>query len=329
MSKLNSVFNDMTGIKRGDFYYCYPEELALNPNNTRAYGHTDGQIKSLLADIVERGQLQPIVISPDITIDGKPLVEDGNGRVQAILAYNDGKPIDARMKVKVVLGEKGLDESAITLNSIAANLKRSDLTIVDHAKNVAFLLDKLGKTPAEVASFYGKSDAWVSQTRKLWDLPAKRRRQIHEGILTAAVAWELFGLTEEEQDTILARVEEHAPVVAKKSRKAAESNGDDPVAAEPVKEITADAVRSEKRRLKEEKGETEKKARRINEVKGLFQALLTDYYYTEEDCGRVRTFAKEFLKYINGDLTDQQIVNRIVKACAYNDQNEDLLAKRR
>jgi ParB family chromosome partitioning protein len=176
--------------------------IAPNPEQPRARIDPD-TLAELAASVREHGLLQPLVVTRQVA---------PSGAVSYQLIAGERRLHAARMagmeRVPVVVREtsaRGLLELALV-----ENVQRADLGPLEAAAAFRRLVDEFGLTQGEVAARVGKSQAAVSNTMRLLDLPAEVRDGLAGGKITEGHARALLGLP----DTA-ARLGLYAEVVAK------------------------------------------------------------------------------------------------------------------
>jgi ParB family transcriptional regulator, chromosome partitioning protein len=137
----------------------------------------DASIIELAGDMKANGQLQRVLVSK--RPEGKYFLIAGERRVRAA-RYNKWETIDAEVREVV--------ESEIGVLQLAENIQREDLSMIDKARGVAKIRDKLIKgrkaTLPEIAEIVKKTPAWVSECLQLLELPEQSKRAVDEGIIT-------------------------------------------------------------------------------------------------------------------------------------------------
>jgi len=185
---------DVKGAARANTYMLLPESLKPGENSRKI---PDTDVYDLAKDIVIRGQLQPILVHQ---LD----ILDGHRRVLAISKINaDPKLSAANPSITLPLKVEckrysGKPEDSFAA-SVAANLKRKDLSPIDRAYDI-LVLEKQGKTRQEIARLMGISEPLISRSLKLPKLPAAIQRKVHTGEIAAETAYELADMKPEDRD---------------------------------------------------------------------------------------------------------------------------------
>jgi ParB family transcriptional regulator, chromosome partitioning protein len=128
------------------------EEIAPNPDQPRKF-FDEEKHQELKGSIQENGLLQPVVVRPIEGGDTPYMLIAGERRWRACKAA-DLKVIPA----KVV---KGATEERAYVLSIAENVNRSDMTIMEEAGAYADL-KAAGWTPAKIAKQFGKTETHIT-----------------------------------------------------------------------------------------------------------------------------------------------------------------------
>ena len=172
-------------------YLLWPEDVVIRPElNGR---HELPNIDWLKADILQRGQLQPVMIRSD---GGQPVLAAGFSRWRAISEINAGR--DAKDKLKLRCCYFRGNEADAFLANIAENRGRNGTTAIDDAYNIA-RLDKYGRTVAEIAAFYSESEAWVTSRLSLVNLCPEAQAKVSDGSLKPTAAVQIAKLAEAQQ----------------------------------------------------------------------------------------------------------------------------------
>ncbi|SIJ22216.1 putative transcriptional regulator [Mycobacteroides abscessus subsp. abscessus] len=171
-------------------------ELVGNPKNPR---DDIGDLEDL-ASIAER-QLQPVVVVtraayeklyPEVQISARWVVVIGNRRLAA--AHKYGRPeLDI-----VVRDDLAIDHGTLLSSIISENVDRDDFDVIEEAKAVQQLVDKVGSAD-EAAKLLHKSKGWISQRRSLLGLAPELQASVRRRELAVREARSLARLPKEEQ----------------------------------------------------------------------------------------------------------------------------------
>ncbi|AJE23626.1 ParB/RepB/Spo0J family partition protein [Azotobacter chroococcum] len=118
-------------------------------------------IENLAKTIQKRGQIQPIVVSPQNS-DGKYIIQKGERRWRACKMLG--------LHVEAIVNDKPEDDITALITQVIENDAREDLEPIERAKAYQSLLE--GKmTQADIAEEFGRSLAYVSSHLGLLKLP--------------------------------------------------------------------------------------------------------------------------------------------------------------
>jgi ParB family chromosome partitioning protein len=157
------------------------EFLKPNPNQPRR-AFDDDAIEDLAESIRRRGLLQPILVRPR-AYESYEIVA-GERRWRA--AQRAGVP-----EVPVVIRE--IDDRAAAEIALIENVQRVDLNPMEEAAGYSRLSEAHGRTQEEIADAVGKSRSHVANMMRLLELPAKCRKALEEGAISAGHARALLG----------------------------------------------------------------------------------------------------------------------------------------
>ena len=83
--------------------------------------------------------------------------------------------------------------------AIVENVQRADLSPMEEADGYRTLIDKFGRTQAQVADTVGKSRVHVANALRLLQLPASVQAMVREGQLTRGHVRPLIGVADAER----------------------------------------------------------------------------------------------------------------------------------
>ncbi len=171
------------------------ELVAPNPDQPRR--HFDEQaLDELAASIRAHGLLQPIVVRP--FGDGFQVIA-GERRWRA---HQRMQPKPERITARII--EDLSDEQTFVLATLE-NVNRRDLSQIEEAEAYAKLLG-LGKSRAEVAQLFGKTEAHVGYRLDLLRLAEPIRELADKGQVSRDVAWYLSRLSTEGQFEVMRKI---------------------------------------------------------------------------------------------------------------------------
>lgn len=176
------IITDNGGTKsRGDedeFMEIDPIEI-LPGERTRWQGVDKEKVDDICKSYESVGQLEPIVCGRNK--EGKLTVVFGEHRYAAAVLYNN-KHSDNPMQVKVIVKASWVPGDFL-LASIAENVKRKTVSMMDNAYAQDRLRRELGWSQQAIAEYYGCSKSLVSRYSKLLRLKEPIQQLVHHGVL--------------------------------------------------------------------------------------------------------------------------------------------------
>ena len=142
-------------------------------------------LEELTNSIREQGVIQPIVVRPDKTNDGKYEIIAGERRWLA--SQNAGLH-----EVPVVILD--VDDVKSLEFAIVENVQRQDLNPIEEAKGYQRLIDDFNYNQDKLSKFIGKSRSYIANSLRLLRLPAEVLVLVESGNLSAGHARSLIGL---------------------------------------------------------------------------------------------------------------------------------------
>ncbi len=136
-------------------------------------------LERLAGSIRDKGVLQPILVRPSPERPGDYQIVAGERRWRAAQAAG-------LTSVPVVLRE--FDDLEALEIAIVENVQREDLNPVEEAAGYKALMERFGRTQAEVAQSVGKSRPHVANALRLLDLPPAIVQMLRSGQLSAGHA---------------------------------------------------------------------------------------------------------------------------------------------
>jgi ParB family chromosome partitioning protein len=163
---------------------------AVRPNRDQPRRRFDeAELEALAQSIREKGVLQPILVRPSAQ-GGDYEIVAGERRWRA--AQRAGlRTVPALIR--------SLSDAEVLEIAIVENVQRTDLSPIEEAEGYRTLIDKFGRTQAEVADTVGKSRAHVANTLRLLQLPDPVRDMVRDGRLAAGHARPLIGAANAER----------------------------------------------------------------------------------------------------------------------------------
>ena len=134
------------------------ERLEPNPKQPRI---EFGDLTELIASIVEKGVLEPLLVRPS-EVGGRFMIISGERRYRAAR--------EAGLKELPCI-EMEVDDRAVAEIALIENLQRKDLTAFEEAEGLLMLIERFGYTHEEVAKKIGKSRSSVTEALSIAHLP--------------------------------------------------------------------------------------------------------------------------------------------------------------
>jgi ParB family transcriptional regulator, chromosome partitioning protein len=164
------------------------ESIKANPDQPRRH-FGEQELQELAQSIREKGVLQPILVRPAV-IAGEFQIVAGERRWRAAQR--------AGVRTLPALVRSLSDEEVLEI-AIVENVQRTDLTPMEEADGYRALIDKFGRTQAQVADTVGKSRVHVANALRLLQLPASVQAMVRDGQLTPGHARPLIGAPDAER----------------------------------------------------------------------------------------------------------------------------------
>ena len=142
-------------------------------------------LEELTNSIKEQGVIQPIVVRPDKTNDGKYEIIAGERRWLA--SQNAGLH-----EVPIVILD--IDDIKSLEFAIVENVQRQDLNPIEEAKGYQRLIDDFNYNQDKLSKFIGKSRSYIANSLRLLGLPEDVLNMVITGNLSAGHARTLIGL---------------------------------------------------------------------------------------------------------------------------------------
>jgi len=142
-------------------------------------------LEELANSIKERGVIQPIVVRPDRSHDGKYEIIAGERRWLA--SQNAGLH-----EVPVVV--LNVDDSKSLEFAIVENVQRQDLNPIEEARGYKRLIDEFNYNQDKLSKFIGKSRSYIANSLRLLSLSEEILLMVEQGSLSAGHARALIGI---------------------------------------------------------------------------------------------------------------------------------------
>ena len=160
------------------------KDLTRNKLQPRKYFSKDN-LEELTNSIKEQGVIQPIVVRPDKTLDGKYEIIAGERRWLA--SQNAGLH-----EIPVVILD--VDDVKSLEFAIVENVQRQDLNPIEEARGYQKLVKDFNYNQDKLSKFIGKSRSYIANSLRLLGLPAEVLIMVETGDLSAGHARSLIGI---------------------------------------------------------------------------------------------------------------------------------------
>jgi ParB family chromosome partitioning protein len=156
-------------------------QIAANPNQPRRC-FNDAELAELASSIRARGVLQPILV--------RPL---GEGRFEVVAGERRFRAAQAAGLEAIPAVVRALGDAEVLEIAIIENVQRVDLNPIEEALGYQSLIERFGRTQAELAEVVGKSRPHIANTLRLLSLPEDIQALVREGKITAGHARACIG----------------------------------------------------------------------------------------------------------------------------------------
>ncbi|MGV9272293.1 ParB/RepB/Spo0J family partition protein [Streptomyces griseosporeus] len=160
-------------------------QIAPNPEQPRKFFSEEAQ-QELTASIKENGLLQPVVVRPVEGAKVPYMLIAGERRWRSCKA--------AGLEVIPAKVVEGASEEEAYVLSIAENVNRADMTIMEEAGAYADL-KAAGWTPAKIAKQFGKTETHITWRLGLLTLRPEVAEMVDNGQIKNNLAWHIAQLT--------------------------------------------------------------------------------------------------------------------------------------
>ena len=158
----------------------------INRNKLQPRKYFDkSSLEELTNSIKEQGVIQPIVVRPDKSSEGKYEIVAGERRWLA--SQNAGLH-----EVPVVILD--IDDVKSLEFAIVENVQRQDLNPIEEAKGYQRLIDDFNYNQEKLSQFIGKSRSYIANSLRLLSLPEEVLGMVEQRNLSAGHARSLIGL---------------------------------------------------------------------------------------------------------------------------------------
>ena len=142
-------------------------------------------LEELTNSIKKQGVIQPIIVRPDKSLQGKYEIIAGERRW--IASQNAGLH-----EVPVVI--LNIDDVKSLEFAIVENVQRQDLNPIEEARGYQRLIDDFSYNQEKLSQFIGKSRSYIANSLRLLSLPEEVLLMVSQGDLSAGHARPLIGL---------------------------------------------------------------------------------------------------------------------------------------
>jgi len=179
---LSSLLGDTS--KKIDINKVSIKDLTRNKFQPRKHFDKES-LMELTNSIREQGVIQPIVVRPDKSLEGKYEIIAGERRWLA--SQNAGIH-----EIPVVI--LNIDDVKSLEFAIVENIQRQDLNPIDEARGYQRLVDDFNYNQEKLSQFIGKSRSYIANSLRLLSLPGDVLLMVERGNLSAGHARTLIGL---------------------------------------------------------------------------------------------------------------------------------------
>lgn len=162
------------------------EAMQPNPDQPRRQ-FDEAALNDLAQSIREKGIIQPLIVRPIPTQDGRFEIVAGERRWRAAQRAQ-------LHDVPVLIRE--FSDSEVLEVAIIENIQRAELNAIEEARGYQQLIERFGHTQEKVASALGKSRSHIANLLRLLVLPAEVQTMVVEGQLTPGHARALVTASE-------------------------------------------------------------------------------------------------------------------------------------
>jgi ParB family transcriptional regulator, chromosome partitioning protein len=171
---------------------------AISPNPFQPRREfSEEELADLTASLRENGLLQPIVVRPAPSVNGRWELVAGERRWRASMRLGWSE---------IAAIARDVDDRAMLVLALVENVQRASLSPLDEAEAFQRLGDEFSLSHQEIADLVGRDRSTVSNALRLLQLPASVRAMLVEGRLSAGHARALLGLNNDHLMAELGRV---------------------------------------------------------------------------------------------------------------------------
>jgi ParB/RepB/Spo0J family partition protein len=270
---------------RGTIHNLHAEDIISRPelNTSRPFGASQDEFEALKQAIIDDGRItQPILVEKDFDT-GSPLIVAGFQRHRAAIEINATRPPDKHILVPAIYIKNLSPEEREEIN-IRENLGKVSLSKIDRAY-LMHRYHKAGRPNEWIAKRFGVAASSVTQQLKVMALPREYHERIHRGEIEMNVAIFAAEMDPRKRDEVIAEARQESGA-AKPSLAAVQA------VARKREALPADKSLS----------------RKMSEVKKFFEQQQEELMDS-----KAKNLAKDLLLYFAGEISDQEIQNRLIK----------------
>jgi ParB family chromosome partitioning protein len=157
----------------------------------------DPEMAELTESIRTLGVLQPILVRP------KP-----NGLYEIVYGQRRARAAETAGLIEIPANIRILSDQEAYEIQFTENLQREDLSKMEKARMLDFMIKKFGCLQKDLAQKLGKSEAWVSQHLAMLKIEELHPSELQTGELTERQAREILAAPEEKREEIIDQINE-------------------------------------------------------------------------------------------------------------------------
>lgn len=158
--------------------YIPIEQISANPEQPRRQFDSE-QLQQLSASLKSRGVLQPLIVRPHPTDEGRYQIIAGERRWRAA-------QMAQLHELPVIIRE--MSDSEVLEVALIENIQRADLNAIEEATSFNQLMERFGHTQEKLAAALDKSRSHIANALRLLTLPEPVQELVKSGKLSAGHA---------------------------------------------------------------------------------------------------------------------------------------------
>ena len=286
-------FNTAIKPERGTEFLVDLADIAVDHGSNNRFSQSD--VKVLIQSISQYGQLEAVGavrVKPANTLR----LAYGFGRYEAIKQINDGLPEDQRMKIKVVVFDG--NERDVFYRNLAENAHRNNLTHMDYALAIRRMSENFSQSDSQIANFFNRTGAWVSQHRSLLSLDYKIQEKVHGGEINFTDAIALAKMSSEKQKEVAKEIDNITTPPVEDTPPSIEA---DAPATEPAKGEEKPSKKNKRvKELIRKMTDNNKTKRNWNELYSFFEVMVGSPAISDD----LQKFASVVMSIMTGAIND-------------------------